>query len=78
MDKERLIYDLFTDKLINLLKSDEITDNQLRVILKFLEDNNISANPSKNEKVRELAEELELDIPFDTDEVPLERAYDSN
>lgn len=72
MDKERLIYDLFVDKLINLLKSDEITDNQLKVILKFLEDNNIQANPERNKRLNELANELELDIPFDLDEVPVE------
>lgn len=71
MDKERLIYDLFTDKLINLLKSDEITDKQLSVILKFLEDNNIQADPSKNEKLKDLASEI--DLPFDLDELPLER-----
>lgn len=71
MDKERLIYDLFTDKLINLLQSDEITDKQLSVILKFLEDNNIQADPSKNEKLKELASEI--DLPFDLDELPLER-----
>lgn len=71
MDKERLIYDLFTDKLINLLQSDEITDKQLSVILKFLEDNNIQADPSKNEKLKDLASEI--DLPFDLDELPLER-----
>lgn len=74
MEKERLIYDLFTDKLLNLLKSEEITDKQLSIILKFLEDNNIQADPSKHKKLKDLEEELsDLDLPFDDEELPVER-----
>lgn len=71
MDRESLIYDLFIDKLIDLLKSDEITDKQLSVILKFLEDNNIGADPSKNPKLKE-AQKLvdDLDLPFGIEEMP--------
>ena len=71
--KEQKLYDKFVDKLLELLEKEEITDKELRVILNFIESQNIQANPDENEKLNELKNKLKIDLPFDTEELPLER-----
>lgn len=71
--KEQKLYDKFVDKLLELLEKAEITDKELRVILNFIESQNLQANPDENKGLNELKNKLKIDLPFDTEELPLER-----
>lgn len=73
MDKERRLYNKFVDKLNELLDSPEVSDKELRIILNFLEANNIGANPETNEGLKELAAKLEDELPFIHEEYEVER-----
>lgn len=73
MDKERALYNKFLDKLNELLDNPDVTDKELRIILNFLEANNIQANPEANEQLKELANKYSEDLPFDDEELPIER-----
>ena len=71
--KEQKLYDKFVDKVLELLEKAEITDKELRVILNFIESQNLQANPDENERLKELKEKFTLDLPFDIEELPLEK-----
>lgn len=71
--KEQKLYDKFVDKLLELLDKEEITDKELRVILNFIESQNLQASPEANEDLNSLANKFKLTLPFDTEELPLER-----
>lgn len=71
--KEQELYDKFVDKLLELLDKEEITDKELRVILNFIESQNLQASPEANEDLNSLANKFKLTLPFDTEELPLER-----
>lgn len=71
--KEQKLYDKFVDKLLELLEKEEITDKELRVILNFIESQNLQANPDVNEGLNALVNKIKIDLPFDTEELPLER-----
>ena len=73
MNKERKLYDKFVDKLLDLLNNPGISDKELRIILNFLESQNIQANPDTNESLKDLKEKIEdLDLPFSIEEMPTE------
>ncbi|MCD7779989.1 MAG: hypothetical protein LUH05_04885 [Candidatus Gastranaerophilales bacterium] len=72
MDKERKLYDKFVDKLNDLLDSEEITSKELNVILNFLKDNDIKAQSDVHQGLVNLKAKLS-DLPFDVDELPIER-----
>lgn len=72
MDKERALYNKFLDKLNALLDNPDVTDKELRIILNFLENNNIQANPETNEQLQALANKYTGDLPFDESELPIE------
>lgn len=79
MKKEQILYNKFVDKLNELLDKPDITDKELRIILNFLTDNNIGANPEENEHLKGLIKKYEeTDLPFDDEELPLESLNDSN
>lgn len=73
MDKERVLYNKFLDKLNELLDNPDVTEKELRIVLNFLENNNIGANPESNEGLKNLAEKYSEELPFDMEEFPLER-----
>lgn len=70
MDKERILYNKFVDKLLELLDNPDITEKELRVVLNFLDNNNIQADLSNNKGLQELSEHFELDLPFEVEELP--------
>ena len=70
--KEQKLYDKFVDKLLEILEKEEVTDKELRVILNFIETQNLQANPDENEGLNKLAEKFKIELPFDTEELPLE------
>lgn len=72
MDKERALYNKFLDKLNKLLDNPDITDKEMRIILNFLENNDIKANPETNQDLQKLNEKF-TELPFDLDEFPIER-----
>lgn len=78
MDKERALYNKFLDKLNELLDNPDVSDKELRIILNFLENNNISADPDTNSDLQKLALKFTEELPYDTDEFPLERLNDYN
>lgn len=70
MNKERELYNKFVDKLLTLLENPDITEKELRVILNFLDNNNIQADLKSNKGLQELADNFELDLPFEVEELP--------
>lgn len=73
MDKERKLYNKFLDKLNELLDNPDITDKELRIILNFLENQNIQANPETNEGLQSLITKIEDELPFDVEELDVRR-----
>lgn len=73
MDKERELYNKFLNKLNKLLDNPDITDKEMRIILNFLENNDIKANPETNQELQKLNEKFSTELPFDLDELPIER-----
>lgn len=73
MDKERELYNKFLNKLNELLDNPDITDKEMRIILNFLENNDIKANPETNQELQKLNEKFSTELPFDLDELPIER-----
>lgn len=73
MDKERALYNKFLDKLNALLDNPDVTDKELRIILNFLEANNIQADPQKNEGLKELMSKYEEELPFSEEEMEVIR-----
>lgn len=73
MDKERKLYNKFLDKLDELLDNPDITDKELRIILNFLENQNIQANPETNEGLQSLMHKIEDELPFDVEELDVRR-----
>lgn len=73
MDKERALYNKFVDKLNDLLDNPNVTDKELRIILNFLEANNIQADPDKHEGVKDLVSRIEDELPFSIEELEVER-----
>ena len=71
--KEQKLYNKFVDKLLEILEKEDISDKELRVILNFIESQNLQANSDINEGLNELANKFKLDLPFDTEELPIER-----
>lgn len=71
MEKERKLYNKFVDKLTNLLDNPDITPKEMSIILDFLKANNIQAT-EENKGVKDLLDKLD-DLPFDVDELPIER-----
>lgn len=73
MDKERKLYNKFLDKLDELLNKPNITDKELRIILNFLANQNIQANPETNEGLQSLMTKIENELPFDVEELDVRR-----
>ena len=72
MDKERVLYDKFVQKLIDLIDNPDVTSKELGIILKFLENNNIQAT-TENKGLAELSHKFEIDLPFMEQELEIER-----
>lgn len=73
MDKERLLYNKFLDKLNELLDNPDVSEKELRIILNFLENNNIQADPNTNKGLKDLSEKIEYELPFCMEELEIER-----
>ncbi len=73
MDKERKLYNKFLDKLNELLDDPEVTDKELRIILNFLENQNIQANPETNDNLKSLMNKFEEELPFSVEELDVRR-----
>lgn len=65
MSKEQELYDKFVDALIEKVDCDEPSAKDLDVVFKFIQYQNLKANPNKNPKLGELADKL----PFEDDNV---------
>ena len=50
-----------------------MSDKELRIILNFLEANNIQANPETNEGLKTLVSRFEDELPFSTEELEVRR-----
>lgn len=73
MDRERALYNKFLNKLNELLDNPDVSDKELRIILNFLEANNIQANPETNEGLKTLVSRFEDELPFSTEELEVRR-----
>lgn len=73
MDRERALYNKFLNKLNELLDNPDVSDKELRIILNFLEANNIQANPETNEGLKSLVSRFEDELPFSTEELEVRR-----
>ena len=71
MDKERDLYNIFVDLLIEKVQSGEPTPKEMEIVMNFLKNNNIQAT-TKHSGLNKLTEEV-LDLPFDDSERPLKR-----
>ena len=71
MDIERKLYNKFVNKLLELLDNPDIEVKELKVILDFLDNNNIQANPERHEQLKDLANKF--DLPFCDEELEVER-----
>lgn len=65
MEKERELYDIFVETLIEKVKSGEATPKELEIVMNFLKNNNIQAHNS-HKGLTELTKAA-LDLPFDDD-----------
>lgn len=72
MDKERILYDKFVQKLIELVDNPEVSSKELAIILKFLENNNIQAT-QENEGLKNLADKFRIELPFMEEEIDIKR-----
>lgn len=65
MSKEQDLYDKFVDVLIDKLESEEATAKDLEVVFKFVQYQNLKANPEKHSGLTDLSTKL----PFDDEDV---------
>ena len=73
MERERKLYDKFINKLDKILDNPDVTDKELKIILDFLKDNNIGANPEAHTGLKSLLSRFDDELPFDIEEFPIER-----
>lgn len=73
MERERKLYDKFINKLDKILDNPDVTDKELKIILDFLKDNNIGANPEAHAGLKSLISRFDDELPFDIEEFPIER-----
>lgn len=64
MSKEQDLYDKFVDVLLNKMDC-EPTAKDLEVVMKFLQNQNIQASPTKHTGLNELTSKL----PFEDDDI---------
>lgn len=71
MDKEQKLYDKFLNVLLEKLDNPEITEKELKIILDFLDNNNIQANMETNKDLNNLA--TKFNLPFEVEEYDIKR-----
>lgn len=71
MERERKLYNKFVDKLLELLDNPEISDKELKIILDFLKENNIGANPEAHTGLKSLVSRFDVELPFEVEELPM-------
>ena len=75
MDTMNMIHQLVARKLMKLLKSDECDEATLGVAIRFLKENDVTADLESSPVLQQIAAEVVKELPFAVEDDPEEAEY---